>query len=368
MTGIGLVTPLGVGREKTWQALLNGQSGVREGRESGFPCLSAPVRDLDVPPTTRMLSMSFLAAAEALRDSGLDVRLMGSDRIGCTVSASKPNLYAHTHTLDTLSTDTLGRQLYRVFGLGGPLRNIVAACATGTNAIILGAQWIQQGICDAVIAGAAESSLAPLYMAGFRSLGVLGEKAVKPFDRQREGFAMGEGAGIVILERRDSALLRGAKVYGEVAGYAIANDFHHAVAFAPDGSSISSAIRRAMDKGGTEAVDYINAHGTATLLNDVIETRGIRGALGKKARDVSISSTKAATGHLLGASGAVEASFALLALRDNVVPPTLNLQEPDPECDLDYTPGKPRFRPVNTAMSLSFGFGGQIGVITVTKV
>jgi 3-oxoacyl-[acyl-carrier-protein] synthase II len=194
-------------------------------------------------------------------------------------------------------------------------------------------------------------------------MGVLSSKGVKPFDRQRDGFAVGEGAGMILLERADTAIMRGAKIYGEVAGWDMSNDSSGAIAFNSDGSSITGAMRRALKRAGLESVDYINAHGTATHINDIVETRAICAAFGEAAPRIPVSSTKAATGHLLGAGGAVEAAFCLLAMRDGAIPPTLNLYEADPECALDYVPGKSRIKPVSHAMSLSFGFGGQIGVV-----
>jgi len=370
VTGIGLVTALGFGREKTWRAVLAGQSGIKPDALNGGH-LCARLADFEPPAATRLLSMAFLAAAEAMQDSRIDIAEIGAERVGCTVSVSKPNLASGVgealRVSDIFMPETLGRQLSQIFKLRGPLRNVVAACASGTNSVIMGAEWIRHGICDAVITGAVESSLHPLYQAAFRQMGVLAARHVRPFDKNREGFALGEGAGILVLERKDMAMLRGAPVYGEIAGSAMANDAGHPVAFNLSGDVIARAIATALTKAELDTVDYINAHGTGTKLNDVIETRAIKKALGSRAYDVSVSSTKAATGHLLGASGAVECAFALLALRDGVVPPTLNLYEPDGECDLDYTPHCARGKNMRTAMSLSFGFGGQIGVIVVSR-
>lgn len=370
VTGIGLVTPLGFGREQSWEALINSKSGIKSDLENKG-LLLARLENFDVPDETRLLSMAFLAGAEAVNDTNLDFMYLDPQRIGCTISVSKPNLaqfnpQSASHP-DIFSASTLGKQLYQVFKLRGPLQNIKAACSTGTNSIIIGAEWIKHGVCDIVFCGSAESSIHPLYQAGFKQMGVLASKQVCPFDKKREGFAIGEGAGIIILERKDYAILRGAKIYGEIAGYAMANDISGAVSFSSGGEVIAGAIRNALKQAGLESVDYLNAHGTATKLNDLVETRAIKKALGKKACLVSISSTKAATGHLLGASGAVEFAFSLLALRDRIAPPTLNLTEPDNECDLDYTPQVPKSKQIDTVMSLSFGFGGQIGVLVATR-
>jgi 3-oxoacyl-(acyl-carrier-protein) synthase len=368
VTGIGLVTPLGIGREKTWQAVVRGESAVLP--DTVMPgTLSARVKGLDIPSPVRLLGMSFLAAAEAVQDSGIDVRsLNAASRVGCTVSVSKPHLAARNALLTALMPSAVGQQVRAIFNLRGPSQNIVAACATGANAVIIGSEWIRHGLCDVVLAGAAESSLDRLYQAGFRQMGVLATTAVRPFDCTREGFAMGEGAGILVLEREDHARSRGACIYGTINGWAMANDAKGTVAFDTTAAASAQAIAAACRRAGVDTVDYINAHGTATRLNDVIETRAIRRAFGRHAEAISLSSTKAATGHLLGASGAVEIAFTLLALRDQMVPATLNLQEPDRYCDLDYTPRIARSRAITAAASLSFGFGGQIGVTVVGAV
>ncbi len=371
ITGIGMVTPLGIGREKTWAALTASASAVKD--NPLFPgIVSASVEGLSFPPELRLLSMSFLAAAEAVDDAKMNLHEIAAARIGCTVSASKPNLASSDVRSipfnEAYYPGAVGEQLYRILKLRGPLRSISAACATGTHSIMLGAQWIRDGVCDVVIAGAAESSLHPLYIAGFNKMGVLAKDQVRPFDRNRQGFAIGEGAGILILENKHHALLRGSKVYGILNGWAMANDIHMPCSFTPDGTSISGAISNALKMTGQTTVDYINAHGTATTQNDRAESLAIKQAFGENAAGISVSSTKAATGHLLGASGAVEFGISLLAMRDNTIPPTLNLHFADPDCDLDYTPHLSRRRAVTTAMSLSFGFGGQIGVLSARRL
>lgn len=369
VTGIGLATALGLGREKTWHNLLSGRTGIAP--DARFPgVLTARVNDLCVPPEARLLSMGFLAAAEAIDDSGGMFADIDPLRFGCTVSVSKPDLNSSRSTIsfsDAYYPSTAGSQLARIFRLGGPVQNIAAACATGADAVILAAQWIREGRCDAVLAGAVESSLHPLYVAGFSRMGVLASKAVCPFDRRRDGFAMGEGAGILLIERKDRALLRGAKIYAEIAGYAMGCDTGGAVAFDPNAAAITQALERAAAAAGKDAIGYINAHGTATALNDAIETRAIKNVFGARARHIPVSSTKAATGHLLGASGSVELALACLALRDNVAPPTLNYAEADEACDLDYVPRHSRAVRMDCALSLSFGFGGQIGIVALRR-
>ncbi len=367
VTGIGLVTPLGLGREKTWNSLLNGQSAVSKDREY-LDILTARIKDLPIPDQVRLTSIAFLAANEAVFDS--QIRIEEVNSFGCTLSVSKNNLFAlqkegFAFNEAFLASDT-GWQIKRILMLKGPVENTVAACATGVASIAIGTGWIQQGICDAVLCGAAESSLHPLYVAGFSQMGVLAKNKVCPFSAEREGFAIGEGAAALILERKDKAMLRGAKIYCEIAGWNLSNSTTSALTFSKDGREISDTIKMALRMAGLESVDYINAHGTGTRINDTIETIALKNALGAGAKNVPVSSTKAATGHLLGAAGAVEAAFAMLSIRDQVIPATLNLDVPDPECDLDYTPGRARNKTVRTAMSLSFGFGGQIGTLVVS--
>lgn len=367
VTGIGLVTPVGTGRERAWGNLLNGLSGVSKDAALGG-VLTARVNGLDVPDQTRLLSLGFLAAAEAMHDSGVMHGAYEPESVGCTVSVSKPNVSAGLAAFPSFcDTSLLGMQLRKVFMFKGPQRNIAAACATGTDSIILGAEWIRNGVCDAVVCGSAESSLHPLYAGAFDNMGVLARRAVSPFDVRREGFAMGEGAAVIVLENKRTAMLRGAEAYAELSGWAMASEAAHEVAFGGDGKTIAEAAGRALAMAGAEDVEYINAHGTATRQNDLAESRAIRRAFGPGAGNISISSTKASTGHMLGATGAVEAGFCLLAMRDKVVPATLNLHDPDPECGLDFTPLVPRRRAVKNSMSLSFGFGGQIGVLVFSQ-
>ena len=365
VTGIGMVTPLGFGRERTWRSLLNGESAITPDKENPG-ILSARV-PLDIPKETRLLSMAFLATAESLFDSGIDLTLIAPEKVGCTVSVSKPNLYSQKDISGNFLQNNVGEQIQRIFKLSGPVQNLTAACATGVDSVIMGAEWIKNGVCDVVIAGAAESSFHPLYVSGFKKMGVLSKKGVRPFDKNRDGFAIGEGAAVFVLENKKSATLRCAKIYGEISGYTMAQDAKDTLSFGKDGTVIAKAIKDALKCAGLKKVSYINAHGTATLPNDLVETKAIKKVFGKTAYKIPVSSTKAATGHLLGASGAIETAFCLLAIRENAIPPTLNLKEPGKELDLDYVPGKARFQEVSSAISLSFGFGGQIGVIVLTR-
>jgi 3-oxoacyl-[acyl-carrier-protein] synthase II len=267
--------------------------------------------------------------------------------------------------------ETPAAVLARRLEIGGPLSAPVAACATGAHAIVVGRLMIMAGAADVVIAGATESCISPLLLAGYRNMGVLAAdadspaEACRPYDAGRDGFVLGEGSGIVILESVEHAAARGARVRAELKGGAIGEDIFHPTAPDPSGTAMSETISAAL-RGAhlrAEEIDYINTHGTATRLNDPSETRAVRTAFGEAARRISLSSTKPMTGHLLGAAGSVEFIIALMALEHGSVPPTINLRRPDPECDLDYTPRAARRRAVRNVMSISCGFGGQIAVL-----
>lgn len=392
VSGIGIVTPLGNGREKTWRALLGGKSAINRGDE-GF---EARVYDFSANGArSRMGDFAILAAAEAIRHAGLDVDNLRGKNIGCAVSQSKPvipskaGIQVSSHLLrningldsrfrvdDEAGIDILLGSFFgwsaesvvqREFGLEGPSANLVAACATGIASIQMGARWVQEGVCDMVLVGAAESSLNEFYRAGFRQMGVLAEEGqARPFDLKRTGFVMGEGAAVMLLESERSARGRGHAPVARLASAVMRQSRSDALRFDPDGGAVAALIGSATQSAG--APGYINAHGTGTWFNDLAETRGIKKSLGAAARDIPVSSTKAATGHLLGAAGAVEAAFAALALRDQRVPPTLNLSTNDPDCDLDYVPRDARAVALTSTMSLSYGFGGQMGAVMFGKI
>ncbi len=411
VSGIGIVTPLGASREKTWTGLLNGKTAVQ--RTSAG--LEARVFDFSLNGArSRMGDFALLAAEEALRDAGFDPTQLKGRNIGCAVSQSKPLVFeipgfpkntvplpngegagvgqnrsersgltpplspplAGRGTGFFLETELLFSSFFgwsaesvvqREFRLEGPTANLVAACATGIASIQAGAQWISAGLCDIVLVGAAESSLNEFYRAGFQQMGVLAdEKGPRPFDRHRTGFVMGEGAAVMVLESERSVRARGKTPLAKLLNAVMRQSPSDILRFDPDGDSVAALIKQCL--GGSGAPGYINAHGTGTLFNDLTETRGIKKALGEKAKAVPVSSTKAATGHLLGAAGAVEAAFAVLALRDQAAPPTLNLTERDPECDLDYVSGGTRQTLMSSTMSLSYGFGGQMGAVHFGKI
>lgn len=255
------------------------------------------------------------------------------------------------------------------FGLAGERRNVIAACATGAYSIALGASWIEQGLCDVVIAGSVEPQPHPLIEAGFQRMGVISTEGItRPFDKRRSGFTFGEGAGVVVLESEESAQRRRAKVHVRLAGWALGADAHSAVAFNSNGRRVADVISKALlrAKIETSQLSHVHAHGTATQLNDRIETQALLKAFGRQADKLMISATKASTGHLLGASGSVEFVLMVMSLWRQFIPPTATLEEPDPECPLDYTPQNGHPAAFENALSLSFGFGGPIGALVVS--
>lgn len=365
VSGIGLVTPLGSSRESTWAHLVQGRSGIVPTPVG----LQAPV--IGFSPNgarSRAGDFAILAAQEALIHAGFEPSQIAGEPIGCVVSQSKPILGDISHNIRGLEPELLlssffGWSVEAVikshFRLAGPTANAAAACATGVLSILIGGTWIEQGFCERVLVGASESSLNPFYRAGFERMGVLTQGRMRPFDENRSGFVMGEGAAVLVLESGDSALRRGHKPLAKILNVGLDHSAIDPVRFDENGTAVARLIRKTMKRDALPG--YVNAHGTATLLNDRAESRGLRLAFKEEAARVPVSSTKAATGHLLGAAGAVEAAFCVLALRDQILPPTLNLETP--ECDLDYVPLKARRAAIESTLSLSYGFGGQMGAI-----
>jgi 3-oxoacyl-[acyl-carrier-protein] synthase II len=395
ITGVGLVTPLGTGTQKTWDALLAGKSGI--GPLTHFdPArystrFAGEVRDLDplefierkesrkMDPFIRFA----IAAAElAVRDSGIPLAMLASDRCGTYVGSGIGGIGAieewHTVLMEkgpdrvspffliqTIINEASGQISIR-FQAKGPNSATVTACASGSHAIGDAARIIARGEADLMIAGGAEAPITPLGVAGFCAMKALSERnddparASRPFDAGRDGFVMGEGAGILLLEDLGHALARGAKIYGEFAGYGMSSDAYHVAAPAEDGDGAIRVMRRALHDAriAPSDVQYINAHGTSTQLNDKIETAAVKAVFGEHARRLAISSTKSMTGHLLGAAGGIEAGITALALKHQILPPTINQENPDPACDLDYVPNVARPAEVVYALSNSFGFGG----------
>ena len=370
VTGIGLVTPLGTGKEINWQRLINGESQVRYEISNG--AFIARVSGFDLDEKARQLGMAFIAANEALAESGIKDSVYPPDRIGLACGESKLNLF----NKNFLPENTFLWQLKRSLNLTGFACSVSAACATGALNIIQGCRMIEEGVCDAVICGISETSIHPLYMAGFKNMGVLSKQGVRPFDKDRDGFAIGEGAGFIVVEDMKKAALRGTKIYCEITGSSC-GIFTDNVLSVNSSDGMYGIIKKAV---GSEIPDYIHAHGSGTKLNDYYESEAIKRQCGIRNAESAIkntekavysslpapcssfplvSSTKGSTGHMLGASGIAGAVFSILAIRDNIVPPTINFKETDIPFGLNYVPDKKRAAPVDSALSLSFGFGGQ---------
>ena len=396
VTGLGLVTPLGIGLEKNWQALIAGQSGIR--KIDRFPNIDAfasriagqvpdfRAEDFIEPKEIKKMDLfiqySVAAASMAMEHSGfkidpedaenvgviIGVGLCGIDTIEATERAyldGGPRKISPFFIPKVISNLAPGQIAIR-HGAKGVNWTPTSACASGTHAIGEAFHLIRRGLQDAVIAGGAESAITPLGVGGFSAMKALSthndepERASRPFDRERDGFIISEGSGVLILEERDRALKRGAKIYAEVIGYGANGDAHHMTAPAPEGEGAARCMRLSLKDAGiapTE-VDYINAHGTSTEYNDANETQAIKKVFGEHAFKLAVSSTKSMTGHLLGAAGAVEGVFSVLALRHGIIPPTINYENPDPDCDLDYVPNQARRADIRVVLSNSFGFGG----------
>jgi 3-oxoacyl-[acyl-carrier-protein] synthase II len=398
ITGLGVITPLGNDVTTFWQNLQNGVSGIRRISSidaSNFDCqIGGEVRDFepkehfnnpkDARRTDRYAHMAMAAAKQAMRDSGIDVERINRDRAGVLVSSGIGGLKTlqdqisilHTKGPSRVSPFTIPMLISNIasgvismeFGLGGPNFCIVTACATSNNAI--GESWrmIKFGDADVFLAGGSEASMVEIGLAGFGAMKALStrndepERASRPFDRDRDGFVMGEGAGIVVVEELEHARKRGAKIYCELAGYGLSADAYHMTAPLEDGSGAARAMQMALQHANVNPgeVDYINAHATSTGLGDIAETRAIKSVFGEHARNgLAISATKSMTGHLLGGAGAVEMAACALTIRDGIIPPTINLENPDEECDLDYTANIPKQKKVRIALNNSFGFGGH---------
>lgn len=405
VTGIGLVTPVGNDTPSAWAALLAGQSGIgpiTSFDHSAFKThIAAEVKDFD--PTRfldkatarrmdRFLHFAAAAASEALADAGFDMQHTDPRRVGVLIGSGIGGVHilleqqqvllekgprrVSPFAVPGLMLNSASAHVSILLGARGPNLTIATACATGSHAIGEAAEIIRRGQADVMITGGSEAGIVPMAVAGFENMGALSgrnaepQRASRPFDADRDGFVMGEGAGILILERLEQAVARGAHIYGEVAGYGCTADAFHITAPAEDGNGAAECMRMALEDAGLppEAVDYINAHGTSTPLNDAGETKAIKMVFGDHAYRLAVSSSKSMTGHLMGAAGAVEAAFCLLALRDQTLPPTINYETPDPLCDLDYVPNRARPTTVNVAMSNSFGFGGHNGTVVFRRV
>ncbi len=405
VTGVGVVSALGTGNEKNWTALMEGRSGI--GRITRFDASDLPsqiagevpdfvaeefIDKKEIKKMDLFIQYAIGAAEIAMKDSGLVVNDENAERVGVLVGAGLGGLPAiekyHQAYLEgghkklspffipMLIINLAPGHISMRYGAKGPNLSSVSACATGTHSIGDAFRMIQRGDADAMIAGGTESTITPLGIGGFNVMKALSTRnddptaASRPFDKGRDGFVMAEGAGILILEEYELAKARGAKIYAEICGYGLTGDAYHLTAPAPGGEGAARCIKMALATGGVNAdeVDYVNAHGTSTPFNDLYETMAIKTALGDRARKVMVSSTKSMTGHCLGAAGGVEAVYSVMAIDRGAVPPTINHEEPDPECDLDYVPNEARQAKVNVALSNSFGFGGTNATLLFRKI
>jgi 3-oxoacyl-[acyl-carrier-protein] synthase II len=404
ITGVGAVTPLGLDAESSWQACRAGRSGI--GPITLFDAAALPTRiageatGFDPEPivgrkevrrSARCTQMAISAAREAIEDSGLDVRSL-AEQVGVLVASGvgglevleRASLALHQSgvrrvspfTVPAMIADMPAGMLAIDSGAKGPNLAVVSACASGTHALGEAAEWIRRGDATAVLAGGTEASITNLGIGSFNAMQALStrndepERASRPFDKDRDGFVMGEGAGVVVLESYEHARSRGARLYAELVGYGATADAGHITQPDENGDGARRCIVRALARAHRDAadVDYINAHGTGTPLNDSAETRAVKAALGDAASVIPMSSTKSMHGHLLGAAGAVEAILTVLAIRDEFMPPTINLDEPDPECDLDYVPNVGRHKRIDLALSTSYGFGGHNACLALARV
>jgi 3-oxoacyl-[acyl-carrier-protein] synthase II len=394
VTGLGLVTPLGIGTDRTWKALCAGQSGIARITRfdpTGYDAqIAGEVKDFDpaqfiekkeIKKMDTFIHYAVAASQLAVDDAALKVAPEESTKVGVYIGSGIGGLGSIEHYHQVLRDKGPGRvspffipmtiinlasgQVAIRLGAKGPNSCAVTACATGNNCIGDAYRIIQRGEADVMIAGGAEAAITPLGVAGFASAKALSfrndapEKASRPFDRDRDGFVLGEGAGVIVLEDIEHARRRGARVYAEIIGYAMNSDAYHITAPPEEGEGAVRCMELAITDAGISKSDvgYINAHGTSTMA-DAIETKAIKQVFGDHAYRVPVSSTKSMTGHLLGAAGGIEAIFSILALHHGMLPPTINLDHPDPACDLDYVPNKARPASFNVALSNSFGFGG----------
>ena len=404
ITGLGAITPVGNTAADFWQALLAGKSGIGPitrfdaaeydakiaGEVKGFE----PTAFIDKKEARRMdrfTQFAIAAAKMALDDSGIDLEKADKSRIGSfvgsgiggmdTLHEQYKNLFekgpnrVSPFFIPMMIANMAAGQVSIAFGLQGPSSCVVTACATGTNCIGDAMKVIQRGDADVMVAGGTEAAISPAGMAGFCSMKALStrndapEKASRPFEKDRDGFVMGEGSGIVILESLEHALARGARIYAELAGYGTNADAYHVTAPAPEGALAARCMELAIKDAGLQVtdVDYINAHGTSTQLNDKNETLGIKALFGGHAKNLAVSSIKSMTGHLLGAAGGIECVATALTVANDMMPPTINYDTPDPELDLDYVPNQARAKVVRVALSNSFGFGGHNATLLVKK-
>lgn len=400
VTGVGVISPVGNDVPTFWSNLINGVSGVD--KIKAFPVdnlpvqIGAEIKDfnptdwIDLKESKRMdpvTQYGIAAAEQAISDAGLDDTALNHERVGVIVGSgiggiqtlenqhsiliNKSHRFVSPFFIPMMIPDIIPGHIAIRHGYMGPNYSVTSACATSSHTIGIALRHILSGDADVIISGGSEASISPISLAGFTNMKALSrrnnepEKASRPFDLNRDGFIIGEGAGIVVLEDLEHAIRRSAPIYAEITGYGFSGDAHHITAPHPEGKGQALAIRSAINMSGLnpEDYDYINAHGTSTPLNDKYETIAIKSVFGKHAYNLNISSTKSMTGHLLGAAGAIEFIALCLALRDQIIPPTINYDEPDPDCDLNYTPNKAVERSLRAGLSSNFGFGGHNAVV-----
>jgi 3-oxoacyl-[acyl-carrier-protein] synthase II len=406
ITGLGVVTSLGESVDEMWENVCAGKSGIsnitrwdtsKYPTRFGGECATFDVTQygVDVREAKRLDrfgQFGLAASISAVKDSGIQFDNEDRNRCGVVIGSGiggietleEQNKILVSRGVSRVSPFTVPRLMVNaasgnvsiLFGIHGPNTAVATACATGSNAIGDGARFIQHDLADVMIAGGSEAALCELGVGSFCAARALStrndapQKASRPWDKDRDGFVMGEGAGIVVLEEYEHAKKRGARIYCELAGYGMSGDAHHITAPAEDGAGASMSMNLALRDAGVtpDQIDYINAHGTSTPLGDIAETRAVKSTFGANARKLAMSSTKSQLGHLLGASGGVEAVITAMAINRNLIPPTINLDNPDPECDLDYVPHKARDLKVTIAMSNSFGFGGHNATLVMRKI
>jgi len=404
VTGLGAITPVGNDVEHTWEALKAGQSGIEHitqfdtsdlqtqfaGEVKGFDAQERFGRK-EARRMDRVTQFAMDACSQAIADSRLLENGIDRNRIGVLVGSAVGGINTLLEQYDVFKSrgprrinpffipmmlaDTPAAQVAMEYGLRGPNMSVITACATGTNAVGEAFEMIARGAADAMLTGGAEAALNPVTIAGFNVMGALStrnedpSRASRPFDADRDGFVASEGTAVLVIESLEHALARGATIYAEIVGYGTSSDANHMAAPLESGEGARLAMQAALDRAGldSEEVDYVNAHGTGTRLNDPIETRAIKTLMGEHAYNIAVSSSKSMTGHLLGGAGALEALICVKVLKDGIIPPTINYDTPDPDCDLDYVPNEARQADVRVAMSNSFGFGGHNACVVLRQ-
>lgn len=404
ITGLGVISPVGIGLQNNWDNILRGTSGISAVTlfdAEGFPCtIAGEVKGFDpsvfmsqkeARKMDRFIQFGIAAGSEAFHDSGLEVSDTNAERIGVYIGAGIGGVDTIEKTTATYLRkgprrvspfyvpmsiiNMVSGNLSIMHGFKGPNLSMVTACTTGTHAIGEAGRLVEYGDADVMIAGGTEAAVTPTSMAGFGNARALSRRnseparASRPWDRDRDGFVMGEGAGVLVLEELQHAKRRGAKIYAELAGFGMSGDAHHMTSPAPGGEGASRCMNNAMRNASLnpEDIEYINAHGTSTPQGDIGETLAVKRTFGDHAIKLAVSSTKSMVGHLLGAAGGVEAVYTALAVQQSIAPPTINLDTPDPECDLDYVPHSARDLPIRAALTNSFGFGGTNGTLALKR-